>query len=48
MSNLYFNLLIILDLLWFVLTIIYNDIVKHIVTFLDDFSLDFLYKIKNK
>jgi hypothetical protein len=48
MSNLCFNLLIILDFLWFFLKITYNDMVKHIVPFLFDFSLDFLYKIKNK
>ncbi len=48
MSNLCFNLLIILDYLLFFLTITYNDMVKHIVTFLYDFSPDSIYKIKNK
>ena len=48
MSNLCFNLLIILDLLWFFLTITYNNMVKHVVTFLYDFLPDSPYKIKNK
>ena len=48
MSNLCFNLLIILDHLWFFLTIAYNDMVKHVVTFLYDSLPDSPYKIENK
>ena len=43
MSNLCFNLLIILDHLWIFLTITYNDMVKHVITLLYDFSPDSLY-----